>query len=250
MEQRGAFAHRLQFLGHPRKPVRRFAQVQAVVLADPGEFELRHLAQRIAIGRDEPAQHDRLTADPCDIPAQFIDVAPVKHAFAIVELVTQIGDLGIKLDRDRMRQRGNEIASVDDPSAARRGLDLAQRRHAVPADRGDPVVFDPHPDRNQPVAVLHGVGGRAAQVDQHAGIDRIAARARLARDQRIGRHVRHVIGNVHLLPLARAIDMQPDEPRPGKVRDGFGADFSDGAGIDQQGAHGERVGLIVHRCRC
>ena len=63
VEQGGALAHRLELLGHAGEAVGGLDDVQPVVLGQPVEVEPGQGAQRVAVGRDEAAEADRLRAD-------------------------------------------------------------------------------------------------------------------------------------------------------------------------------------------
>ena len=112
VEQSGALAHRLQLLGHAGEAVGGFAYVQPVVFGQPVEIERGEGHQSVAIGRDEAAKGDRLGPYPGDCRAQFVDVARLQIAFAIIEPVAEIGDLGIELLADRTGEAGDEIAPI------------------------------------------------------------------------------------------------------------------------------------------
>ena len=61
---------------------------------------------------------------------------------------------------------------------------------------------------------LGSLSGGPAQVDQGSAVDPVAAGTGLARHQRAGNDVRHVIlvGKGHQVDMVEGIDMQPDEP--------------------------------------
>lgn len=162
VQQRRALAHRLELFGHAGEAVGGIAQMHPVLGADPVERQLRHRGQRVAIGRDEAAQSDRLRAQHRDPAAQGVDVAVLEGGLAIIELVAQLGDFGIERGADRLRQGRDEIAPVLEVPGPHRRLDVRQRSERAAAYGGDAPGFDPHPDRNQPVAVGGHRHARAA----------------------------------------------------------------------------------------
>ena len=99
VQQRGPLAHRLQLLGHAGEAIGRLDDVQPVVLREPVEVELGQRAQRVAVGRDEAAEADRLRAHRGDLAAQPVELRGLEVAFDLVERVAEAGDLGIELGR-------------------------------------------------------------------------------------------------------------------------------------------------------
>ena len=221
VEQRRTFPDRLQLLDHAREPVGGLADVQPVVLREPVEIQRREGDERVPVGRHEAPEGDRLRADAGDDGTLAEFVAGLDLALDIVELVAQICDLRIERLGNFPRIGRDEVAGIEQlarlhPSHHRGGGGERTARHAI-----HPAAPDPHPDRDQTVAVVGLDRRRAAQVEDRAVLDPVAARARLLRDESMGGDVGNIVAERdRQLVVAGTFDMRPDEAGPG-INDRF-----------------------------
>ena len=193
VQQRRALADRFQLLCHAGEQVGGLANMQQVLIGQPVDLQANQHDQRIAIGRYEPPERDRLRPDRGDPAAQLVDIARVQLAFAAIDLVAQADDLRVHAAADCLGKGRHQIPRIGNGAAAHHLLDLAGCGQAAAADRDHPVAMHPGADRDQAVSIGRRLDRRPAQVDQRPVPDLVAPRPRFRSHQRPHHHLRNIL---------------------------------------------------------
>jgi hypothetical protein len=86
--------------------------VNPIVILDPGRLQGCHGFQRLPLGHDETAVADRFRSGRRNVAPEIEGAIGGQFDFAVIDLITQIGDQGVQLTRDLYRKGGDEVAGI------------------------------------------------------------------------------------------------------------------------------------------